>query len=138
MARPRVYSTLYERIVANTAEPINNNSCWEWTGHKAPGGYGKISVRGTKKSPTSLRVHRLMIEELLNVLFPFDEAGHLCGNPSCVNPDHLEAQTSSANLAERKIYKSVCDERSWIPTLFPRIDPLQRAADEAWDSMFSS
>lgn len=122
MTRPR-YRSLYERLVANTEllVPGNPLSCWLWTGSLGSGGYPQVCVR-KEEGPRNLQAHRSMLEEVLEILFPFDEAGHLCGNPQCVSPLHLEVQTRAQNMAEQRAFGVVNLERSWIPVLFPRPD----------------
>ena len=136
MGRLKTYATLYERIVGNTHEPANDRACWTWAG-SAWRGYPRVSVRPKgRSSPCSLRAHRVVLEELHGVEFPHDDAGHLCCNSLCVNPDHLEVQTVYHNLSERRGAYSPRKEGSMIPVLYPRDDPLQRAADAAWDAPF--
>lgn len=67
--------------------------CWEWTATKTPEGYGGLTWRQTK-----MLAHRVSA-----VLAGMDLSGgkvvdHLCWNPSCVNPDHLEPVTNKENL----------------------------------------
>ena len=61
-----------------------------------------------------------MLEIFHGVTFPFDEAGHLCFNTLCVNPDHLEIQTPTHNANERRYYlpSDRRDDRM-IPILYP-------------------
>lgn len=137
--RPKLYSTLYERLVANTvlADPDNIHSCWLWTGPMGRGGYPKICVRrpggGRKTSPHTRGAHRVMLEEITGYEFPFDEAGHRCGNTACICPWHLEIQTKAHNLAERRGYAAPGGGKPWIPTLFPRADPVADAIDRIWE-----
>lgn len=119
----RKYGSLYERLVANTKleRPEDPSSCWIWTGPvrrhypclcvRVPGG-------GRATLPKTISAHRAMLEEFHDIVFPFDEAGHLCYQPLCINPMHLEVQTKAFNLAERRGYKP--PEGSMIPVLFPR------------------
>ncbi|MFJ8386234.1 HNH endonuclease signature motif containing protein [Streptomyces sp. NPDC094438] len=73
--------------------------CWVWKGSR-PGGknrasttYGDIQYRGR-----TVVVHRLaytlMRADVPNGL----ELDHLCRNPLCVNPDHLEPVTHAENV----------------------------------------
>lgn len=127
------YPSLYARLVANTvlAVPDNPQSCWLWTG-RTRRGYGSLAVRvpggGRATNPKTASAHRAMLEEILNARFPFDEAGHLCHNPLCINPDHLEVQTKVFNLGERRGYRA--PEGPMIPVLFPREDALDDFLDE--------
>ena len=121
------YSTRYERLVANTRLAIEDDptSCWLWTGTLS-GGYPKMCERNKDGQPRNVWAHRAMLEEVHDVWFPFDEAGHLCGNPSCINPGHLEIQTRAHNMAEQRSQFGgapwINHDKSWIPVLFPRHD----------------
>lgn len=127
------YATRYARLVANSqlADPDNPNSCWVWTG-TLRGGYPSFTQRvAGVPHPLRAAAHRAMLEEVLDATFPADEAGHLCFNPACINPNHLEVQTKVFNLGDRRGYRA--PDGCMIPTLFPRHDALQAAADAAWD-----
>ena len=74
------------------------NDCLPWTGSKSspkPGagsGYGHFNIRNK-----SYRAHRISLR-LANVAFRDDfVVDHLCRNPECVNPRHLEAVPSAVN-----------------------------------------
>lgn len=127
-AMARKYRNLYERLVASTvlATPDDPGSCWLWTGHKS-GHYPKITIRINGK-PRSVWAHRAMLEEYHDIVFPFDEAAHLCYNTLCINPAHLEVQTQIFNLAMRRGYRP--PEGSMIPVLFPRNEHLEVAWDD--------
>ena len=91
----RKYLSFYERLVANSEKPDdqNENGCWVWTG-KTDGKrwpYGAVNVRVDGQHKT-LRAHRAMAEVLEGrPLDPDHETvEHLCGNTLCINPDHLE------------------------------------------------
>jgi hypothetical protein len=122
MAR-RKYSTLYERLVANTE--VDGNGCWVWTG-TVKAGYPRIAIRKPGKSwPRTFGAHRVMLEEYHDITFPHDEAAHLCDNSMCINPAHLEVQTKCANMADRwKRDAKGC----MIPVLYPRTEELD------WDA----
>jgi hypothetical protein len=125
------YATRYARLVANTAEPESEQGCWLWTGYIGNRGYPEFTER-VAGQPRSRSPHRAMLEEVLNAEFPFDEGGHLCYVRRCIHPDHLEVQTPAHNLSDRRGYGEV--EGCMIPTIFPRVDALQAAADRAWDT----
>ena len=129
MTRPNPYATMFQRLVANVHEPESENGCWIWAGVLRHG-YPSVCVR-TSKGPRQKAAHRIMVEEVHDVDFPLDEAGHLCGDTRCINPDHLEVQTKTHNLSDRRGYGP--SEGCWIPVLFPRHDPLDEAACVAWD-----
>ena len=69
------------------------DACWPWTGAKRPGGYGHFRFQ----TGVSLGAHRVAY---LLTLGPVDaelELDHLCANPPCVNPAHLEPVTKAEN-----------------------------------------
>lgn len=68
-------------------------SCWEWTGLKNVRGYGRINVAGTMQL-----AHRATYSALRGPIPEGLELDHLCRNPSCVNPDHLEPVTHAENV----------------------------------------
>lgn len=80
--------TLEERII--TKFEIAANGCWNWTAARTKLGYGKISPR--------LLAHRAIYELSVGPISDGLELDHLCRNPSCVNPDHLEPVTHAENL----------------------------------------
>lgn len=68
--------------------------CWEWTGHRTQGGYGV--TRGTSRRRTT--AHRVVYEALVGPIPDGYQVDHLCGNPPCVNPAHLEPVTPRENV----------------------------------------
>ena len=71
-----------------TVDP--ETGCWIWS-HSVnrPGGYGEATLVGVGKSGA----HRLMYESHKGPIPEGFVVHHTCGNPSCVNPDHLEAMS---------------------------------------------
>ena len=71
--------------------------CWEWTAGKFKQGYGQFSLKG--KTSYSHRLSAAMsgldIEGLV--------VRHKCDNPSCVNPNHLEAGSYQDNMNDRSL-----------------------------------
>jgi len=73
--------------------------CWEWTGVRSALGYGSFHVfydAVTKKSTRS-SAHRYAYATLVGPIPTGLVLDHLCRNPSCVNPDHLQPVTLSEN-----------------------------------------
>jgi len=70
------------------------SECWLWHGCKTPHGYGVFqygdAVRGY--------AHRWAYQEAKGSIPAGLSLDHLCRNPSCVNPGHLEAVTHRENM----------------------------------------
>ena len=70
-----------------------SDGCWEWLGCKDGDGYGMFRFEGYMR-----RAHRWGYELLVSKVPEGLVLDHLCRNPSCVNPDHLEPVTNQENL----------------------------------------
>lgn len=71
--------------------------CWVWTGYLVKGnaktdGYGCISIKNKTK-----RVSRVLYSLLVEGIPDNLELDHLCRNPPCVRPSHLEPVTHKEN-----------------------------------------
>lgn len=67
--------------------------CWEWTAANS-GGYGYVWDSEEKRMrPATRVVWELLVGEIPDGY----EMDHLCRNPPCVNPDHLEPVTHAEN-----------------------------------------
>lgn len=64
-------------------------NCWLWTGARDKLGYGRL---------TRTLAHRLVYELMIGPIPEGLELDHLCRNPSCVRPEHLEPVTHRENL----------------------------------------
>ena len=71
------------------------SGCIEWDGTTNAQGYGVIRIDGR-----TCRVHRIMLETSRGTGLPGMHARHLCGNPICVNPDHLVWGTHEENMRD--------------------------------------
>jgi hypothetical protein len=89
--------TVLERFIANISIQDTPTACWIWTGSKTPLGYGKLSV-----NRRNTYAHRLAWEYLRGPIPDGLVIDHLCRNPSCVNPAHLEPVTQQVNT-QRKV-----------------------------------
>ena len=77
----------FDRFIDKSGE------CWLWTGTKIPpSGYGTFSVNGSK-----VIAHRYSYERWKGPIPEGLQVDHLCFNPPCVRPDHLEAVTPAVN-----------------------------------------
>ena len=76
------------------------HECLEWPFSKTKDGYGRLYV-GKKSRPAHremcIATHGLPKSDLLHT-------AHNCGNPCCVNPNHLRWATAKENMADKKIH----------------------------------
>src|SRR5262249_35125505 len=69
------------------------NGCWLWRAHCNRYGYGRFNLAGR------IRIAHRVAYEWLKGPIPDDlEIDHLCRQPSCVHPDHLEPVTHLTNM----------------------------------------
>jgi hypothetical protein len=68
---------------------VISDGCWEWIGKTDGEGYGRFGA--------SSRAHRYSYENSVGLIPPGLVLDHLCLNPICVRPDHLEAVTIAEN-----------------------------------------
>jgi hypothetical protein len=66
--------------------------CWEWTAGTNHAGYGTFRYHG------GYLAHRYAFEVLVGPIPDGLVLDHLCRNPPCVNPDHLEVVTLAENV----------------------------------------
>jgi hypothetical protein len=69
------------------------DTCWEWTARRDVLGYGQLLW-----NQRAGRAHRVAYEYFVGPIPDGLELDHLCRNPPCVNPDHLEAVTHRENV----------------------------------------
>lgn len=70
-----------------------SEGCWRWKGSRGRAGYGGF-WNGERLVPA----HRWSYERFVGPIPPGLHIDHLCKNPSCVNPTHLEPVTPRENL----------------------------------------
>ena len=70
-----------------------DKGCWEWMGRLRRQNYGVFYIGGS-----DVYAHRFSYEIHIGMIPEGLCLDHLCRNPSCVNPNHLEAVTHRENL----------------------------------------
>ncbi len=70
--------------------------CWEWTASKNKG-YGQF-WRVVDKKRKRCEAHRVAYEYLIGPIPAGLVIDHLCRNPGCVNPAHMDTVTSRENV----------------------------------------
>lgn len=86
-------------------------TCWIWRGSRQSNGYGQINPGGDGLAP--LRAHRVAYELVRGPIPDGLILDHLCRNPACVNPDHLEPVTYREN-AMRGVSPKLVSHRTGI------------------------
>lgn len=84
-----------ERLWRHTVSDLETG-CWVWIG-TARKGYGQIKVDTVR-----WQAHRYAYSMLIGPIPDRFDIDHLCRNPSCVNPLHLEAVTRGDNVRRGK------------------------------------
>jgi hypothetical protein len=93
------FTDLPERLASRVV--VTDSGCWEWQGWRNSANYGYLSVDGRDQC-----AHRVSYEALVGPIPDGLELDHLCTNPPCINPAHLEAVTHAENqrrIATRQV-----------------------------------
>lgn len=72
-------------------------TCWLWTAATNDLGYGKIRIKGRNE-----KAHRVAYNLEHGDLSLTDVVLHLCDNPTCVNPKHLQKGTQQENISDMR------------------------------------
>lgn len=84
-----IHGSIEERLFPR----IEVGDCWVWLGNRERHGYGMVTINNKGRL-----VHRVLWEHLVGAIPSGLELDHLCRNPSCCNPDHLEPVTHAENV----------------------------------------
>lgn len=93
------------------------DECWPWTG-AGSGGYGQIVLAGAR-----VGAHRVAVVLSGRALMPGQVVDHLCRNPCCVNPHHLEVVPMAENT-RRGILPQIITAKAKQKTHCKRGHPL--------------
>lgn len=83
-----------ERVMAQVVEV--ESGCWEWRGGTNGIGYGTIGKGG--RVGGRVYCHRVTYESFIGEIPSGLVLDHLCRNPICCNPWHVEPVTQRVNL----------------------------------------
>jgi HNH endonuclease len=89
------WAALYETFVIRRGP----DECWDWSGARHPYGYGHMNIWQVG----SRRAHQVAYELAYGAIPPGCEIMHLCHQPACTNPAHLEAGTRRRNMETSRI-----------------------------------
>lgn len=90
--------TIEERFWAKV-RMAGPDECWEWTGARKRSGYGSFCSGAKDGNGRGVVVgaHRWAYESLRAEIPDGLHIDHLCRNPGCVNPWHMEPVTAAEN-----------------------------------------
>ena len=86
---PRLPERFWEKV--RLVDGPLETPCWKWVAASDQHGYGRYG------RPTKL-AHRVAYESLVGSTLGAPHLDHLCREPSCVNPEHLERVTARENI----------------------------------------
>ena len=83
-----------EAFELRVIRPKNLEDCWGWK--------GSITGKGYAQCPPYGPVYRWCLEQKLGrKLLPGEHCRHMCGNPLCTNPNHLEVGSNKDNCRDK-------------------------------------
>lgn len=85
------------------------NGCWLWTAYRDYRNYGQFALTSSNKR---VRAHRYAYEAVVGPIPDGLELDHLCRNPPCVNPAHLEPVTHHENVLRGQTLAAVYARRT--------------------------
>jgi len=92
--RQRFAATIHERFWGKV-DQSSTDGCWPWTGHRSRRGYGLVRHAGWRGG-----AHRLAWQLTHGPIPPGMVIMHLCDNPPCCRPSHLQLGTPQENTAD--------------------------------------
>ena len=116
---------LFSWIEPSKTRSFCGTQCWEWQGSLIHGGYGRFRLRGIRH-----RAHRLFYEAFVEVIPPELDCDHLCRNPPCVNPAHIDPVPTRVNVLRAP--ESLASINFW-KTECPKGHPLAGDNLVAWE-----
>lgn len=103
------------RFLRKVIKPLSDNWCWEWNGAVEKNGYTR-AYDGKKMNWG----HRVAYMLFVGPIPVGKEIDHLCRNPGCVNPEHLEAVSHRENMRRSPLgYAGVQRRKTHCPQGHP-------------------
>lgn len=89
-----------------------STSCWIWTGTVGRANYGEFWLSTTQGHTFAHRYAYQIVKGEIPKGLVLD---HLCRNPLCVNPDHLEAVTQQVNTLRGVGPSAINAQKTYCP-----------------------
>lgn len=112
------------RFFLKVAMPEDPDGCWNWTAADDGNGYGLFGVNSRH-----VRAHRYAYELIRGDIPPGLVLDHLCRNPSCVNPWHLEPVPQVENIRRGEVARLTMEDAREIRRQYTR-SPLISVRDD--------
>ena len=109
--------TPLERIMRDHV--VNDDGCWIWTGSRNALGYGRVHFGASGRLKFA---HRLAYELLVGPIPDGLVLDHLCRQPSCINPAHLEPVTDRVNILRGEGFAARAARQTHCPSGHPYDD----------------
>jgi hypothetical protein len=94
---------LFERVRFDS-----KSGCWNWMKSLDRRGYAKFWITDLEGNRRCAQVHRVAYEIFRGKIPEGLVIDHLCRNPRCINPWHMEAVTTSTNLRRGETVVAKC------------------------------
>lgn len=112
----------------------HSTPCWVWQLRLKSDGYGVGCLPGTGKT---VRMARASHEAYVGPIKDGLQIDHLCRQPSCCNPDHLEAVSNIENMARQAAARTHCKRGHIFAgenlTFYPNGARTCRTCRSEWD-----
>lgn len=95
--------TTAERFWAKVDRLEGTDDCWLWRGYISPSGYGRFTY-----GDLGHLAHRFAYEDHIGPIPTGLTLDHLCRNPACVRPDHLEPVSNAENIQRAAQARTHC------------------------------
>lgn len=92
--------------------------CWVYTGSLSEKGYG---IFWSNAENRTMRAHRFAFEDQVGPIPDGLQLDHLCRNPACCRPSHLEVVTPAENTRRGNAGKHWAEKRGEIADVVPTI-----------------